>query len=154
MNLHVLLAITGVTTQCTYLHVQDHKEDSDQTGPLNNKVFSIPESHSKGFLFTVWWKIASCNVFNWLLHKFSVAYSLCLVSAALLSVHFPSLPGKFYSFFQSQPKCLFLFRAFCKPPELTSFFLCPLQHHSSPCYSAYHIPLQLSGFLSIPNYIP
>ena len=54
VNLHVLLTILVVTTtEFTYLPVQDHREDSDQKGPLSGKAVSVPESHGKGFLFTM-----------------------------------------------------------------------------------------------------
>lgn len=93
-------------------------------------------------------KLFFCNLFTWLSHRFNAAYNLCIMSAVLQSVYFPSLPDKLYSFF----KGCFLFRVFSKHPELTTFDLfLPKHHSSSPHYSAYEIILELFGFLSIPK---
>ena len=69
-------------------------------------------------------KTTSCNCLADF-HTNSVQHADCLWSVPLLSVHFLSLPGKSYSFFEGQVKCLFIFRAFSKCPELTTSSLGP-----------------------------
>ena len=53
MNLHVLLAILGVTTTELLICMSRTTERTQIKKGLSRKAVSVPESHGKGFLFTM-----------------------------------------------------------------------------------------------------